>query len=170
MFRIVYEKLKKVYWFRDLIYHYLQTPIINKPKLMESLLEQQSSISTLLGRLQKELDSYDNKEPSQKDKAIVKIQKMLEELKSQIEAFEYDRIELAASSDLSNSGIFENNLKDYEEQYDKLEKLFFIKKDPSYAEKLAIMQNQSKYEYGDSKFQAYRFITHQIRFKTSDAW
>jgi len=118
---------------------------------MESLQEQQREIEESLDKIQKDVEALDKKEPSQRDKAISKIEKMFSKLKNLIEAFEYDRIELAATSDLSNSGMYENNLREYEKKYDDLEGIFLVKKDPTYAEKLHLLQVQGKLDVGDSK-------------------
>jgi len=117
---------------------------------MEGLLDKQSEIQEGLAKIQKEIDALDTKEPLQREKAITKIEKMFGNIKSVMEAFEYDRIELAASSDLSNSGTYESALKDYEKQYDDLQNKFLLKKDPHYIEKLQALISQGKVDPGDS--------------------
>ncbi len=117
---------------------------------MEGLLDKQSEIHEGLTKIQKEIDALDTKEPLQREKAITKIEKMFGNIKSVMEAFEYDRIELAASSDLSNSGTYESALKDYEKQYDDLQNKFLLKKDPHYMEKLQALISQGKIDPGDS--------------------
>jgi len=117
---------------------------------MEALLEQQREIKESLDKLQKDIEGLDKKEPSQRDKVITKIEKTFVKLKNSIEAFEYNRIELAATSDLSNSGMYEDNLREFEKKYDELEGLFLVKKDPAYAEKLHMLQVQGKMDAGDS--------------------
>lgn len=117
---------------------------------MEALQEQQYEIEETLDKLRKDIENLEKKEPSQRNKAIAKIEKTFGNLKNLIEAFEYDRIEYAATSDLSNSGMFEGDLRGFEKKYDELENLYLIKKDPTYAEKLHLLQLQGKIDVGDS--------------------
>ena len=118
---------------------------------MEGLHDKQNEIQEGLVKIQKEIDGLDGKEPLQREKAIARIEKMFGNIKSVMEAFEYDRIELAASSDLSNSGTYDSALKEYEKKYDELQNHFLLKKDPTYMAKLQALISQGKIDAGDSK-------------------
>ena len=100
---------------------------------MDALREKQDEITDALDKVEKELDGLSKKEPSQRGKAFPKIEKLLDKAKGLIETYEYDKLELAASSVLSGSMSFDDHQKDYEKRHADLNKRFLFQKDPNAA-------------------------------------
>jgi hypothetical protein len=100
---------------------------------MSVVVEKQDQIKDLLEKTRKDIEGLNKKEPSQREKAIRKIESNIDNLQGLIESFEFDRLELETEN-ASQAAPFKKIGVELEKQYAELKKFYEKRKNPQFVE------------------------------------